>query len=250
MSVKANAPREYQVRISEMSRLTHDIMLVRVVPVLSGEEFSFEAGAWMQWRIPAPDGILKRCFSAASSAAERGFMDFIIRRTPAGAGTRWLFEDARVGSEFTIWGGAGNFRLKDEKAPALMIAGGSGLSAIRSLLLTMAADGNTEKPVTLFFGAVNREQLYLTGEMESLRERLPHFNFVPVLSAPAPGDGWQGETGLVTEAVDKWLKGGNRVEEAYLCGSPGMLEACVDVLTGNGIAKDRIYFDKFVSPPK
>jgi Na+-transporting NADH:ubiquinone oxidoreductase subunit F len=225
-------------------------MLVRVVPVLSGEEFSFEAGAWMQWRIPAPDGILKRCFSAASSAAERGFMDFIIRRTPAGAGTRWLFEDARVGTEFTIWGGAGNFRLKDEKAPALMIAGGSGLSAIRSLLLTMADQGNTGKPVTLFFGGVNRTNLYLTEELEALRERLPRLTFIPVLSAPEAADQWNGATGLVTEAVDQWCKDGNPAEEAYLCGSPGMLDACLTVLTGNGIAKDRIYFDKFVSPPK
>lgn len=250
MNGKASAPREYQVRISEMRPMTPDILLVRLLPAVSGERFHFEAGAWAQWRIPSPDGILKRCFSVASSAADGAHLDFIIRRTPNGAGTRWLFEEARIGTEFTIWGGAGNFRLKGENDPAVMIAGGSGLSAIRSMLLTMADGGCTEKPLTLFFGAVNRTQLYLVEEMNELKNRLPLFNFIPVLSAPATDDDWQGAIGLVTEAVDKWLKEGGQAKEAYLCGSPGMLDACVTTLTDNGIPKERIYFDKFVSPPK
>ncbi|MBO7741109.1 MAG: hypothetical protein J6S21_01015 [Victivallales bacterium] len=250
MTTFSTAPREYQVRISELRRLTPDIMLVRVVSADPAVSFGFESGAWMQWRIPAAEGIVKRCFSVASSAAEHSFLEFIIRRTPSGPGTRWLFEDAAVGTEFTIWGGAGNFRLKNAEAPAVMIAGGSGLSAIRSLLLTLADQGNTGKPVTLFFGAVNRTNLYLTEELEALRERLPRLTFIPVLSAPEAADQWNGATGLVTEAVDQWCKDGNPAEEAYLCGSPGMLDACLTVLTGNGIAKDRIYFDKFVSPPK
>ncbi|HOP63368.1 MAG TPA: monooxygenase, partial [Spirochaetota bacterium] len=33
--------------------------------------------------------------------------------------------------------------------------------------------------------------------------------------------------------------------EAYLCGSPGMIDACVKVLTENGIPADRIFYDKF-----
>jgi Na+-transporting NADH:ubiquinone oxidoreductase subunit F len=33
--------------------------------------------------------------------------------------------------------------------------------------------------------------------------------------------------------------------EAYLCGSPGMIDACVKVLTGKGMPEDRVYYDKF-----
>jgi Na+-transporting NADH:ubiquinone oxidoreductase subunit F len=34
-------------------------------------------------------------------------------------------------------------------------------------------------------------------------------------------------------------------KEAYLCGSPGMIDACVKVLTDNGMPEDKIYYDKF-----
>ncbi len=35
-------------------------------------------------------------------------------------------------------------------------------------------------------------------------------------------------------------------KEVYACGSPGMIDACVKVLTGMGVPEERIYFDKFV----
>jgi Na+-transporting NADH:ubiquinone oxidoreductase subunit F len=37
--------------------------------------------------------------------------------------------------------------------------------------------------------------------------------------------------------------GGNT--EAYLCGSPGMIDACVKVLSDKGVPEELIYFDKF-----
>ena len=33
--------------------------------------------------------------------------------------------------------------------------------------------------------------------------------------------------------------------EAYLCGSPGMIDACVAVLTKKGVPEELIYYDKF-----
>ena len=33
--------------------------------------------------------------------------------------------------------------------------------------------------------------------------------------------------------------------EGYLCGSPGMIDACIKVLTGKGLPDDKIYYDKF-----
>jgi len=33
--------------------------------------------------------------------------------------------------------------------------------------------------------------------------------------------------------------------EAYLCGSPGMIDACIKVLTELGVSEDRIFYDKF-----
>ena len=81
-------------------------------------------------------------------------------------------------------------------------------------------------------------------EMREFERTLPSFRFVPALSEPGEGEEWEGETGLITEVVDRHVPTGENVE-AYLCGSPGMIDACVKVLTAKGVPESLIYYDKF-----
>jgi NAD(P)H-flavin reductase len=71
---------------------------------------------------------------------------------------------------------------------------------------------------------------------------------------PGPGDrpgavlagpGWAGETGLVTDAVDRRLP---RLSgyDAYLCGPPAMIDAAVELVTRRGVRPRNVYFDAFV----
>ena len=77
-----------------------------------------------------------------------------------------------------------------------------------------------------------------------LEKKLPNFTYLPALSEPLPDDNWKGETGLITEVLDRHLTSGENVE-AYVCGSPGMIEASIAVLTKKGIPEELIYYDKF-----
>jgi len=65
-----------------------------------------------------------------------------------------------------------------------------------------------------------------------------------VIARPPEDKSWEGETGLVTEAVQKGLKDAPQYE-AYLCGSPGMIDAAVEVLVGLGVKEANIFYDKF-----
>jgi phenol hydroxylase P5 protein len=64
-----------------------------------------------------------------------------------------------------------------------------------------------------------------------------------VLSEPGPG--WAGETGLVTDAVDRRLP---RLSgyDAYLCGPSAMIDAAVELVTRRGVRPRNVYFDAFV----
>jgi Na+-transporting NADH:ubiquinone oxidoreductase subunit F len=103
--------------------------------------------------------------------------------------------------------------------------------------------GSTRK-ATYFFGAVSKRDLFLVEEMRELEKKLPNFKYVPALSGPKPEDNWDGETGLITEVLDRYLDSGENVE-AYLCGSPGMIDASIAVLTKKGIPEELVYYDKF-----
>jgi Na+-transporting NADH:ubiquinone oxidoreductase subunit F len=48
--------------------------------------------------------------------------------------------------------------------------------------------------------------------------------------------------------LDKYLKNqidNEKEKEGYLCGSPGMLNACINVMKDNQMKEDKIYYDKF-----
>ena len=121
----------------------------------------------------------------------------------------------------------------------------------------MAEAGNRRR-AKYFFGAGALRDLFLVDEMRRLEEELHDFTFIPALSEPEPGlqsdtggagrrlpgDDWKGETGLITEVVDRHITSGENIE-AYLCGSPGMIDACIEVLKGKGVPEDLICYDKF-----
>jgi Na+-transporting NADH:ubiquinone oxidoreductase subunit NqrF len=80
--------------------------------------------------------------------------------------------------------------------------------------------------------------------MRQFESELADFTFIPVISEPENNKGWDGEQGLVTQAVERNLQRAEECE-AYLCGSPGMIDASIEVLKKLGVTEDRIFYDKF-----
>ena len=123
------------------------------------------------------------------------------------------------------------------------------MAPIKSILFDMYESGDTEKEVWYFFGARTRKDLFYVEEMEELEKKWPSFHLVPALSEPTAEDEWDGEVGLITDVLDRFfkekIKANGKPMEGYLCGSPGMIDACIRVMTSNGITDDNIYYDKF-----
>ena len=84
----------------------------------------------------------------------------------------------------------------------------------------------------------------LRETMSALEAQLPAFRFVPALSEEA--NGWSGETGLITDVVDR-LEGELAEADAYVCGPPPMVEAAIALLEARGVPESHIYFDKFTT---
>jgi Na+-transporting NADH:ubiquinone oxidoreductase subunit F len=98
--------------------------------------------------------------------------------------------------------------------------------------------------MNFFFGAVTKKDLYYLDEFAELAAQHENFIFTPALSAPGPEDGWEGETGLITQVVERHVENADG-KEAYLCGSPGMINACLNVLSKKGFDQGKIFYDKF-----
>jgi Na+-transporting NADH:ubiquinone oxidoreductase subunit F len=107
----------------------------------------------------------------------------------------------------------------------------------------MKNTANSRK-ATYYFGANKVEELFLLDQMKDFESDLPDFRFVPVVAAPGENESWNGVTGLVTEAVQRDLKNASECE-AYLCGSPGLIDAVIKVLIELGTREEKIFYDKF-----
>ena len=117
------------------------------------------------------------------------------------------------------------------------------MAPIRAILLEMARTRNP-RTCRYFFGARAKRDLFLVDEMRRLEGEIPNFRFIPALSSPEPDDHWEGETGLITEVVERHVPDAANAE-AYLCGSPLMIDACIQVLRGRGMPETQIFYDKF-----
>ncbi|MDQ3590696.1 MAG: hypothetical protein M3392_10755, partial [Actinomycetota bacterium] len=68
----------------------------------------------------------------------------------------------------------------------------------------------------------------------------------PALSEAGTEDEWDGETGLITEVVDR-LEGDLTGVEAYLCGPPPMVDAAIELLESKGVSETDTFYDKFTT---
>ena len=112
-----------------------------------------------------------------------------------------------------------------------------------SILADMKRNRNP-RTTRYFFGARAVRDLFYLEEMKQYEEDLPDFHFIPALSDPMEGDNWDGETGLITEVVGSHYRDCSD-KQAYLCGSPGMIDACIKVLSERGLPEESIFYDKF-----
>jgi Na+-transporting NADH:ubiquinone oxidoreductase subunit F len=238
------AVKEYRTTVASITDLTHDIKGIRF-RLPEGETIRFKAGQYMQLKAP-PYGDVKeetfRAYSIASAPSDDAAVELIIRLVPEGIVTTYVFEHMNEGDAATLNGPYGDFFLQESDREIVFIAGGSGLAPIRSIVLDMIDKGITHRKARFFFGAVGLRDLYYVEEFERIAAEHPWFEFIPALSGDEEGHDYQ--RGLITDVVDRHYEGFDN-HEAYLCGSPGMIDACIRVLTGKEMPEDRIFYDKF-----
>jgi phenol hydroxylase P5 protein len=122
-----------------------------------------------------------------------------IRIVPGGVGT-YLHEQLKAGDRITISGPYGRFFVRKSAATAsIFMAGGSGLSSPRSMILDLLEEGSTADH--LGHGQRVRAELYYHDEFTELAAKHPNFTYVPALSDSRPDSDWDGFRGYVHDAA-------------------------------------------------
>ncbi|ENO89991.1 NADH:ubiquinone reductase (Na(+)-transporting) subunit F [Thauera linaloolentis] len=205
----------------------------------------FQAGQYINLELPG--GIGSRAFSIASAPSQAGEVELNIRIVPGGEGTTYVHERMQAGERVRITGPYGRFFVKKSaRVPVLFMAGGSGLSSPRAMILDLLEAGFA-LPVTLVYGQRSREELYYHEDFLALAGKHANFRYVPALSHEPEGTDWTGFRGFVHEAAKAAFDNDFRGHKAYLCGPPLMIDACITTLMQGRLFERDIYTEKFIS---
>jgi ferredoxin/flavodoxin---NADP+ reductase len=194
--------------------------------------------------LPAPDKLIRRAYSIASSSLAREYMDFYLNLVGSGSLTPRLFA---LGLGDPLWLGpkiAGMFTMDQvpEDANIVMIATGTGLAPYMSMLTTHLTCGPQRRRIVVLHGARNSWDLGYRAELTNLQHLCENFTYVPIISRPS-GEPvpWTGEAGHVQ---DLWVRGviadawGFQPTPAnthvFLCGSPAMIDQTEEMLCAEG----------------
>lgn len=208
------------------------------------EEMDFQAGQYINL-VCGEFG--HRAFSLASGPDASRQLELNVRIVPGGRATAWLHNDLTVGARLQLTGPYGRFFVrKSQDMSSLFLAGGSGLSSPKSMILDLLHDGSPH-PITLVCGARNRSELYYHDLFEDLAKRHSNFRYVPALSDEPADSDWTGFRGFVHEAAKAHFDGDFRGNKAYLCGPPMMIDACITTLMQGRLFERDIYMEKFLS---
>jgi len=125
----------------------------------------------------------------------------------------------------------------------LMLAGGTGLAPLKSIVEQVAAEGGRRR-VHLYLGARTERDLYDLKGMSHLAYECPWLRIVPTVSDdPHAQDVAIGSVVDVALQHDSWLN-----HEIFVCGSEAMVMGSVNTLVQRGVTPDQIRYESFQRP--
>ncbi len=233
--------RDFEGVVSRIEHLTPDIVGIWLKV---GEPVEFQAGQYLNLHVPGVER--PRAFSFANSPSTADEVELHIRLVPDGEATPKLHHDLQVGDPLTFSGPYGRFFVRrSHDKPMLFLAGGSGLSSPKSMVVDLLETG-CEQPITLIHGVRSAADVYFDDTFRSLEAAHPNFTYVPALSQPDDAP-WDGETGFVHEVAERRFDGSFKGLSAYLCGPPVMIEACIRSLMKGRLFERDIFTERFVT---
>ena len=232
---------DYRARVARIEDLTPTIKGIWLA--LDGEGLAFQAGQYLNLHLPSL--AQPRAFSIASAPAARHEIELNVRLVADGAATGYLHRELAVGDELEFTAPLGRFFVRrSAPEPLLLLAGGSGLSSPKSMIVDLLDNGDA-RPITLIHGARSEDELYYRDLFTELAKRHPQFRYVPALSEAAADLRWNGERGFVHEVAARLYDGRFAGLKAYLCGPPPMIDACITTLMRGRLFEEHIFMEHF-----
>jgi ferredoxin-NADP reductase len=215
-----------------------------------GQPMAFEPGQWMNLVLPlsgVETGEGKRSYSIASAPDGSPRFEIAVTRVQGGPGSTWLHA-VEPGTTLTAMGPQGFFTRPAASAPpSLMIATGTGITPMRSMLRAALAAGS-RAPTWILLGARREEDVVYAEELAAIAAAHPFVRFEATLSQPRGA--WPGRRGYVQTHVrelwDELARQGGGLPHAYVCGLERMVGSVRELLRKDmGLPRQQVRTERY-----
>jgi NAD(P)H-flavin reductase/ferredoxin len=230
-------PKPFSIKIEEARRLSASVIAVKA-RVLGLKGLRFLPGQYVNLQIPGTTEW--RSYSMANAPAEPQSLEFLVRLLEGGVMSRYLIERASPGDVVQCSGPQGTFYLRGSARPILMVAGGTGVAPMVSMLRQMIASQEL-RHITLCFGVTAASDLFFVDELTTMGRQFPAFE---ARIAIAQGSSTPGiHSGFVTDLIGSDSLADTDV---YLCGPPAMTDRAREIVAGRGALTASIFSERFL----
>jgi glycine betaine catabolism B len=226
-----------RVRVLESPRLTPTVHSVKIEKPTG---FHFAPVQFCGLELATASGQVEYPMSLACSPT-RPYLEFGARVSDSP--WKQAFAALKPGDEVEVDGAYGHFVL-DETFPAILVAGGIGITPLKGMA-EYAADRQLPIDVRLVYSNRSEEEIAYRTELDQLALQNPRFKIYHTLTRAPVGSAWTGRRGRITLSLLDEASRGLSHPVYYLCGTPGMVQTTYRTLQGHGVPTDRIKFEVF-----
>jgi ferredoxin-NADP reductase len=202
------------------------------------------AGQHVDVRLTAPDGYqAARSYSIASAPTPDTF-EITVQRLPDGEVSSYLTEGLDVGHQVEIRGPLGGWFVwrAEQREPVQLVAGGSGVVPLMSMVRTRAAVGSGGT-MRLLYSVRDPESALYRDELDGLGGAGVPVSYAYTRSAPAD---WSGTTGRLDEqSVAAAVISPSHSPTCYVCGPTPFVETVAELLVRGGHDPRRVRTERF-----
>lgn len=222
------------------------------------------AGQHYDIRLTAEDGYqVQRSYSIASEPERVGEIDLTVEKIDDGEVSPYIHDVLVVGDKVEVRGPIGGYFVWDANAkpqsgllriitgsgspsdlPLLLIAGGSGVVPLMSMIRHRAAAG-AHTPTRLLFSSRTPDDVIYYDELERLQARMDGLEVFHTFTRVQP-PGWRGYARRIDDdMLNDIAKPLGKSAQVFICGPTPLVESAANGLVRIGIPTGQIKTERF-----
>jgi ferredoxin-NADP reductase len=203
------------------------------------------AGQHVDVRLTAEDGYqAERSYSIASAPDDP--LAITVELLDDGEVSPYLVEEVREGDRFELRGPIGGYFVWDgiDDTPLLLVAGGSGVVPLMSMIRHRTRTGSTT-PTRLLYSSRSYEDVIYRAELDRLAASDDGLEVFPTLTRSQP-EGWAGYARRIdAEILEEVAWPVAESPRVFVCGSTRFVDTAADGLVALGYPPESIRTERF-----